>query len=120
MPRSTSWSTSSTPGPRASFWKKRPQLDKIAEALLQYETIDGKHVLEILEFGEIRIAVAPPVITKTADLPPGRKPAEKAATGRSSRRHAGTGAVSGLSLAERWFHLRWVRYPETCFGLVGV
>jgi cell division protease FtsH len=61
--------------------EKRPQLDKIAEALLQYETIDGKHVLEILEFGEIRSPVAPPVITKTADLPPGRKPAEKAATG---------------------------------------
>jgi cell division protease FtsH len=61
--------------------EKRPLLDKIAEALLQYETIDGKHVLEILEFGEIRSPVAPPVITKAADLPPGRKPAEKAAAG---------------------------------------
>ncbi len=59
--------------------EKRPMLDKIAEALLQYETIDGKHVLEILEFGEIRSPVAPPVITKPADLPPGRKAAEKAA-----------------------------------------
>jgi cell division protease FtsH len=61
--------------------EKRPLLDKIAEALLQYETIDGKHVLEILEFGEIRSPVAPPVITKPADVPPGRKPAEKAAPG---------------------------------------
>jgi cell division protease FtsH len=41
---------------------RRSALDKIAEALLQYETIEGKHVLEILEFGEIRssVIVAPP------------------------------------------------------------
>jgi len=32
----------------------RPALDKIAEALLEHETIDGKHVLEILQFGEVR------------------------------------------------------------------
>ncbi len=40
----------------------RVALDKIAEALLEHETIDGKHVLEILEFGEIRspIVVTPP------------------------------------------------------------
>ncbi|PAW67613.1 MAG: cell division protein FtsH [Opitutia bacterium Tous-C1TDCM] len=40
----------------------RAALDKIAEALLEHETIDGKHVLEILEFGEIRspIVVTPP------------------------------------------------------------
>jgi cell division protease FtsH len=59
--------------------EKRSALDKIAEALLQYETIDGKHVVEIIEFGEIRSPVAPPVIIKPADLPPGRKPAGKAA-----------------------------------------
>ena len=60
--------------------EKRLALDKIAEALLQYETIDGKHVLEILEFGEIRSRVAPPVIAKPADLPD-RKPAEKPVEG---------------------------------------
>ena len=60
--------------------ERRPALDKIAEALLQYETIDGKHVLEILEFGEIRSRVAPPVIGKPADQPD-RKPAEKPAEG---------------------------------------
>ncbi|MFI5357725.1 MAG: ATP-dependent zinc metalloprotease FtsH [Opitutales bacterium] len=40
----------------------RVALDKIAEALLQYETIEGKHVLEILQLGEIRspVIVAPP------------------------------------------------------------
>ncbi|MGF1452310.1 MAG: ATP-dependent zinc metalloprotease FtsH [Opitutales bacterium] len=32
-------------------------LRKIAEALLEYETIDGEHVREILEFGEIRTPV---------------------------------------------------------------
>ena len=37
----------------------RPALDKIAEGLLEYETLDGKHVLEILQFGEMRS----PVIT---------------------------------------------------------
>jgi cell division protease FtsH len=38
---------------------RRPALDKIAEALLEHETIDGKHVLEILQFGEIRSPFAP-------------------------------------------------------------
>lgn len=37
--------------------EKRPALDKVAEALLQYETIEGKHVAEILEFGELRSPV---------------------------------------------------------------
>ena len=59
--------------------ERRTALDKIAEALLQYETIDGKHVLEILEFGEIRSPVAPPVIATVPELQSGRKPAGKAA-----------------------------------------
>jgi cell division protease FtsH len=63
---------------RSIIIEKRLALDKIAEALLQYETIDGKHVLEILEFGEIRSPVAPPVIIKPADQQPGRKPAGQA------------------------------------------
>ena len=37
--------------------KHRTHLDVCAEALLEHETIDGKHVLEILEFGEIRSPV---------------------------------------------------------------
>jgi cell division protease FtsH len=32
----------------------RSALDSVADALLEHETIDGKHVNEILEFGEIR------------------------------------------------------------------
>lgn len=39
--------------------EKRAALDTIAEALLEYETIEGKHVREIIEHGEIQT----PVIT---------------------------------------------------------
>jgi cell division protease FtsH len=58
---------------KAVILEKRPALDKIAEALLQYETIEGRHVHEILEFGEIRspvIMVPPP---KTDDKGGGKK-----------------------------------------------
>ena len=42
---------------KAIILERRTALDKIADALLEYETIDGKHVLEILEHGEIRSPV---------------------------------------------------------------
>ncbi len=45
----------------------RPALDKIAEALLEYETIEGKHVMEILKDG----AISSPVIR---ELPPALPP----------------------------------------------
>jgi cell division protease FtsH len=57
----------------------RPALDKIAEALLEYETIEGKHVQEIMDFGEIRSAVlrlAPP---PTGDRAGDKKSADKPA-----------------------------------------
>jgi cell division protease FtsH len=54
--------------------ERRAALDKIAEALLEYETIDGKHVLEILQFGEIRSPIIPPAPPK-ADA--GGKPSPK-------------------------------------------
>ncbi|MGA2445899.1 MAG: ATP-dependent zinc metalloprotease FtsH [Opitutaceae bacterium] len=64
---------------RSIILEKRAALDKIAEALLQYETIEGRHVREILEYGEIRSPVLPPIITnKPEDTMPGKKPAEKA------------------------------------------
>jgi len=52
----------------------RGPLDKIAHALLEHETIEGKHVLEILQHGEIK---SPIVTTKT---PPREspKPADRA------------------------------------------
>ena len=34
--------------------ENREALEVCAQALLEHETIDGKHVYEILEFGEIR------------------------------------------------------------------
>ena len=58
---------------------KRAALDQIAAALLQYETIEGRHVLEILEFGEIRSPVLPPIITNKTGDSPEKKPAEKTA-----------------------------------------
>jgi cell division protease FtsH len=64
---------------KSIIMEKRAALDKIAAALLQYETIEGRHVLEILEFGEIRSPVLPPIITNKAGDSPGKKPAEKAA-----------------------------------------
>ena len=57
--------------------KHRAELDKIAAALLEFETIEGRHVLEIMQFGEIRspiLAIAPPKLESTAAE---KKPAEK-------------------------------------------
>ncbi|HTP82910.1 MAG TPA: cell division protein FtsH, partial [Alphaproteobacteria bacterium] len=59
--------------------EKRSELDKIAAALLQYETIEGRHVQEILEFGEIRSPVLPPILPKPGEGAAAKKPAEKPA-----------------------------------------
>jgi cell division protease FtsH len=56
----------------------RAALDKIAEALLEHETIDGKHVLEILQFGEIRSPIMPSVPPKVDGKREGKKAPEKA------------------------------------------
>ncbi|KXU36577.1 cell division protein FtsH [Cephaloticoccus primus] len=57
----------------------RAEIDKIAEALLQYETIEGKHVLEILKYGELRspVVVAPPPPPKKVEEEPAPKEKEK-------------------------------------------
>jgi len=57
----------------------RPALDKIAEALLEHETIDGKHVLEILEFGEVRSPFLPSLPSKSDDKAPEKKTPENPA-----------------------------------------
>jgi cell division protease FtsH len=59
--------------------ERRPALDKIAEALLEHETIEGRHVLEILEFGEIRSPIAVAFFGKPADKPEEKKAADKPA-----------------------------------------
>ena len=45
----------------------RMALDKVAQALLEHETIEGKHVIEILKEGEIK---SPVVAVKPPKLPP--------------------------------------------------
>ena len=58
--------------------ENRSALDKVAAALLEHETIEGRHVLEILKHGEIQ---SPIVAMKPPKLPPAdaAKPADKAA-----------------------------------------
>jgi cell division protease FtsH len=57
----------------------RSALDKIAEALLEHETIEGRHVLEILEFGEIRSPIAAAFVGKVSDKTEEKKAADKPA-----------------------------------------
>jgi len=62
----------------------RAALDKIAQTLLEHETIEGKHVLEILQHGEIRSPIVaskpPPPVggSKPAADKPVAKPADEA------------------------------------------
>jgi cell division protease FtsH len=69
---------------KALISERRPALDKIAEALLEHETLEGKHVLEILAFGEIRSPIVnhPPLLKD--DKTAGKKPVEKASTAEES------------------------------------
>ena len=46
--------------------EKREQLELIAQGLLEYETLDGKQIQDILEFGEMK---NPPRPTSPPDLP---------------------------------------------------
>ncbi len=65
----------------------RDALDKVADALLEYETIDGKHVMEILQFGELRTPVVssqppksePPAAKKHPEKPAAVEPVAPAA-----------------------------------------
>jgi cell division protease FtsH len=59
---------------------RRPALDKIAEALLEHETIEGRHVLEILEHGEIRSPIVMPLPPKLDETPTEKKAVDKAAS----------------------------------------
>jgi len=70
----------------------RGALDKVAAALLEHETIEGRHVLEILKDGEIKSPIA---TVKPPKLPPAdaAKTADKAAP-QVSGGHAGTPAPS--------------------------
>jgi cell division protease FtsH len=69
----------------------RAALDKVAESLLEHETIEGVHVVEIIKHGEIRSPINP---VKPPRLPPAdvAKPAPK--PGSEAAGHAGTPAPS--------------------------
>jgi len=60
--------------------ERREALDKIAAALLEHETLEGRHVLEILEFGEIRSPIATAFVGKPPEKPEEKKPADKLAS----------------------------------------
>jgi cell division protease FtsH len=57
--------------------ERRAALDKIAEALLEHETLEGRHVLEILEFGEIRSPIAAAFVGKAIEKPEEKKAVDK-------------------------------------------
>lgn len=67
-------------------------LRKIAEALLQYETIDGVHVLEILEHGEVRTPVVS--VYGDSDADKDEKKSESAPSGKKKQGGEDTGLGS--------------------------
>lgn len=52
----------------------REALDMLADSLLEFETLDGKHVHEIIEHGEIRSTITRPEPYKKAEEPKPEKP----------------------------------------------
>jgi len=44
--------------------EKRQALDVLAASLLEHETLEGRHVMEILEFGEVKTPVTKPELAK--------------------------------------------------------
>ena len=64
----------------------RDKLETIAQALLQYETLDGVHVREIMEFGELR---NPPSVPTPPDLPSGKEEEDAKPAKRESEEESG-------------------------------
>ncbi len=86
----------------------RAALDKVAESLLEHETIEGMHVLEIIKHGEIRSPITP---VKPPKLPPAdsAKPVSKGQPriGRSGRCACAQPRLKNLT----WFSQKW---PAAC------
>ena len=59
--------------------KHREALDKIAAALLEHETIEGKHVMEIIQHGEIKSPIMPAPTVKGSERTAEKKTPEKPA-----------------------------------------
>jgi cell division protease FtsH len=68
-------------------------LDLCAEALLEHETIDGKHVQEIIDFGEIRS----PIIKREAPVVEVEDEAEPESQKPESAKGTGSGDLAGDS-----------------------
>ena len=62
---------------RVILSERRSALDKVAAALIEFETLEGKHVLEILQFGEMRSPIALTSAAKKPETAADKKPAEK-------------------------------------------
>jgi cell division protease FtsH len=70
----------------------RKALDICAEALLEHETIDGKHVHEILEFGEIRSPFTKP---QTVELDEPEEEEEDGAPKKAAKKDDDKGGLAG-------------------------
>lgn len=66
--------------------ENRDKLETIAQALLVYETLDGVHVREIMEFGELR---NPPSAPTPPDLPGGEEEEEAKPAKRDKEEESG-------------------------------
>jgi len=71
--------------------ENRKALDICAEALLEHETIDGKHVHEILEYGEIRS----PIIKRETPEPEPDEPSEEEDKKKAAQKDEGKDGLSG-------------------------
>ncbi len=65
--------------------EQKAVVEKIADALIQYETIEGKHVMELLKFGELRS----PVVRESLSPKAPEKAAEKKAAEKSPSQDLG-------------------------------
>ncbi len=66
----------------------RSALDMIGAALIEHETIEGKHVKEILEFGEIRSPIVNEPLSRQPDKS-AKKPTDKPAAAPDPLEHGG-------------------------------
>ena len=77
---------------------KRNALDVIAQSLLEHETIDGKHVLEIIEHGEMRS----PIVKREISVEELEEDEERAKCLRNPPRKT---MITAASLGKKRLHL---------------
>jgi cell division protease FtsH len=62
---------------KSILYERRAAVEKIAAALIEFETLEGKHVLEILEHGEIRSPILKPIPPEAPGNDKVKKPRDK-------------------------------------------